>query len=91
MGNFQCRVSRMRCSAKRCTADPGSQQSLRSLRSASATIPVLRRTTPLRSVLRRARETYYSAAAFAPRFFSIWPIASTTASKVSSVEAWRAL
>ena len=24
-------------------------------------------------------------------FFSIWPIASTTASKVSMVEAWRAL
>ena len=28
---------------------------------------------------------------FAPRFASIWFIASTTASNVSSVEAWRAL
>jgi hypothetical protein len=35
--------------------------------------------------------TNHSAAAFAPRLASIWPMASTTASKVSSVEAWRAL
>ena len=37
------------------------------------------------------RERNYSAAALAPRLASIWPIASTTASKVSSVEACRAL
>ena len=43
----------------------------------------------------RRRWTNYSAAdlvvSLAPRFASIWPMASTTASKVSSVEAWRAL
>ena len=34
-----------------------------------------------------SRMTDHSAAAFAPRLASIWPIASTTASKVRSVEA----
>lgn len=33
----------------------------------------------------------YSAAVLAPRLASIWPMASTTASKVIKVEAWRAL
>src|ERR1700730_6537214 len=42
-------VSRTRCSAKRCTADPGPPQ--------IGTIPGLQRTTPLRFVLRCARDT----------------------------------
>src|SRR6516164_6511626 len=42
-------VSRMRCSAKRCTADPGPPQTV--------TVPGLQRTTSLRFVLRCARDT----------------------------------
>ena len=49
-------ISRRRCSAKRCTADPGLLQTLR-----SATIPGQQRNTPLRSVLRCARETRRSS------------------------------
>jgi hypothetical protein len=45
-------VSRMRCSAKRCTADPGALQTQEFV-----TVPGLQRTTTLRFVLRCARET----------------------------------
>src|ERR1700730_10840034 len=44
----------MRCSAQRCTADPGPSRT----QSALATIPGLQRTTSLRFVLRCARETH---------------------------------
>jgi hypothetical protein len=40
--------------------------------------------------IRRCAATY-CAAVLLPRLASIWPMASTTASNVSSVEAWRAL
>jgi hypothetical protein len=50
-------ISRMRCSTQWCTAVPGSLRSRRVLCSELVKIPGLRRNTPLRFVLHRARET----------------------------------
>ncbi len=70
----------------------GAQQNLPRLaaqlrRSRSATAPNCRP----QDRRHRVGEITYSAACFCARLASIWSSADTTASKVSMVEAWRAL
>src|SRR5262245_4453713 len=67
IGGTLTHVSRTRCSAKRCTADPGPPEAR------CVTVPGLQRIIPLRFMLRCARDTRTESRPEQPRVLGLVP------------------